>query len=157
MDQERLWAPWRLGYIKGTEEKRPEPEPSSWLDGAEKGCFLCRAAAEPNNADFDKKLFVVSRDQRLVVLLNRYPYSNGPLLISPRRHTANLGDLTDDEHLAISQTIRCMTDRLGTIISCLCWQAYGCYPSRLRRLGRVCAKKLPKMPKLLWARTPRVS
>lgn len=112
MDEQRLWAPWRLGYIKGSESEKPAPEPSSWLRGADHGCFLCRAAAEPAEPAADQSLLVLGRDRLTVTLLNRYPYSNGHLLVSPRRHAASLADLRDDEHLAICRTLRVVTERL---------------------------------------------
>ena len=47
MSIETLWAPWRLGYVKGQDRGTPaEPvEPQAWRPGAEHACFLCRAAA----------------------------------------------------------------------------------------------------------------
>ena len=112
MDQERLWAPWRLGYIKGGEQPPPPPEPSAWLPGADHDCFLCRAAADHSDPDADRKLLVLARTDLVVVVLNRYPYSNGHLLVSPRRHLAQLADLDDDTLLATSQMLRTMTERL---------------------------------------------
>ena len=109
---ERLWAPWRLGYIKGAERPDPPPEPRAWLPGADRDCFLCRAAAEPSSDDADFRQLVVARDEHVVVLLNRYPYSNCHLLVSPRRHVAELSDLTDEEHLAAMRRMARLTDLL---------------------------------------------
>lgn len=66
-----LFTPWRFAYIS-----RPGPD----LD-----CFLCAAAAAP---DDDERL-VVATAAHHVVLLNRHPYSNGHLMIAPRRHLAS--------------------------------------------------------------------
>ena len=117
MDQQRLWAPWRLGYIKGTEEKEPIPEPDEWLPGADKDCFLCRAAAVDSNPDVDALLLRISQTEHTVTVLNRYPYSNAHLLVSPRRHVATLSDLTDNEHLELLQVITTMTGRLEDRVS----------------------------------------
>ncbi len=111
-DNERLWAPWRLGYIKGTEQADPPPEPSGWVPGAEHRCFLCQAAATYTDASADKRLLVAGRGEHLVTLLNRYPYSNCHVLVSPRRHVAHLSDLSDAEHLAAMQTLAKLTDEL---------------------------------------------
>lgn len=109
---ERLWAPWRLGYIKGAERPEPPPEPNSWLPGAEHECFLCRAAAQPAEADADRRMLVIARGEHVVTVLNRYPYSNCHVLVSPRRHVGDLADLTDAEHLAAMQALSRLTASL---------------------------------------------
>jgi ATP adenylyltransferase len=103
---DQLWAPWRIGFITGTETPPPAAgqfEPL-WLPEADKGCFLCRGAAEVAGGDadraaVDRENLVVGRTALSVVVLNRYPYNNGHLLVAPGRHAARLDELTDDEHL----------------------------------------------------------
>lgn len=112
MNEDRLWAPWRLGYIKSTEKPPAPPEPTAWHDGAEHSCFLCRAAATYADADADRQLLVAERNNVSLVVLNRYPYSNGHLLVSPRRHVGTLAELTDAEHLEIMQTLSRLTTLL---------------------------------------------
>ena len=116
-DQERLWAPWRLGYIKGTEPAEAPPEPTRWVEHADHRCFLCRAAAIYDAPNADHGLLVAARDEHVVTLLNRYPYSNCHVLVSPRRHVAELADLTDDEHLAAMRALTrlstSLTERIG--------------------------------------------
>jgi ATP adenylyltransferase len=75
---ERLWAPWRLGFILG-----PKPE----------GCFLCQKPGEQRDAEN----YVLERGSTCFVILNAYPYNNGHLLISPYRHTGDFGVLTTEE------------------------------------------------------------
>lgn len=114
MNEERLWAPWRLGYIKGADKPAPPPEPVSWVDDADEACFLCRAAAEySDDSSADRELLVVRRGANTVTVLNRYPYSNGHVLVAPRRHVATLADLTDAEHLEAMQEITRLTKVLG--------------------------------------------
>ncbi|MEM9184881.1 MAG: HIT domain-containing protein [Planctomycetota bacterium] len=115
LNQERLWAPWRLGYIKGQADTESPPEPVRWVDGADEACFLCRAAADygDNQAEADEQNLVAWRGEFAVVVLNRYPYANGHVLVAPRRHTAELADLTDAEHLEIMQTLSRLTRVLG--------------------------------------------
>ena len=93
---EQLWAPWRLGYIKGDDSKsQPVERPKNFLPGADPGCFICRGVAE--QADRDN--LIVHRSQHSVVVLNRYPYNNGHLLIAPLEHRGRLDELTADQML----------------------------------------------------------
>jgi len=102
---EQLWAPWRLSYIKGERGSAADRE-LKFLPDADPACFLCRAVA---SAD-DRENLVVYRSEKTAVVLNRYPYNNGHLLIIPARHKARLQDLEDDEHLGMQQTITRFTE-----------------------------------------------
>jgi ATP adenylyltransferase len=110
MNFERLWAPWRLEYVSGSEsDSGPQPDPIEWFAGANRVCFLCRAAADYGDAtEVDRRLLVADRRQHTLVVLNRYPYNNGHVLVAPRRHVGELSDLTREEH------IECM-ERLGRL------------------------------------------
>ena len=102
MKEDRLWAPWRLDYITGKSAPEPDPlpEPIAWHEGADRGCFLCRDAAKYDAASqADRQLMVAARGSHTMVVLNRYPYNNGHLLVAPLRHVGELADLTKDEHL----------------------------------------------------------
>jgi ATP adenylyltransferase len=72
-----LWAPWRLEYIEQADE----------LDR----CIFC---------DPEEDL-LVHRGPAALVVLNKYPYSSGHLLVAPHRHVAEFGELTDDEALEV--------------------------------------------------------
>jgi ATP adenylyltransferase len=97
---DRLWAPWRLEYVTGSEPQESPPEPLAWIPNADYECFLCRAAASyGSGSSADRKLRVVARGASAIVVLNRYPYNNGHLLVSPLRHVGDLNDLTRDENL----------------------------------------------------------
>jgi ATP adenylyltransferase len=80
---ERLWAPWRLEYVQNAD--------------AQDGCFLCTAAA----SDDDEGQLVVRRGERAFVLLNKFPYASGHLLVAPYRHGLNFGDLDAAEILEV--------------------------------------------------------
>ncbi len=80
-----LWTPWRMEYIKGKV-------------GKEGGCIFCAA---PDKAH-SKEDLILHRDELLVVLMNRFPYSNGHLLIAPARHVADITDLNETENASIS-------------------------------------------------------
>jgi ATP adenylyltransferase len=79
----RLWAPWRLEYIQSADEQE--------------GCFLCDAAA----SDDDEAHLVVHRGERAFVVLNKFPYASGHLLVAPTRHGLNFDGLDDNEALEI--------------------------------------------------------
>jgi ATP adenylyltransferase len=80
----QLWAPWRLEYIKRADEQP--------------GCVFCDAAAGD-----DKERLVVHRGVHAFVLLNKFPYSSGHLMVAAYRHVGELAGLTDDEALEIHQ------------------------------------------------------
>ena len=119
MDQQRLWAPWRIGYVSGqTSEGETVPEPAAWQEGAEENCFLCRAAAQyAESEDAQRRNLVVEVGDQIVTLLNRYPYTNGHLLIAPLRHVASLSELTDEQHLAAMHALDRFSQRLANLIS----------------------------------------
>ena len=129
MNHHPLWAPWRLGYILG-EEEQPRPLPDL-PPGADPDSFICRAAVDPPalNAGkvdegkakspgehLDRHNLVIHRDEHCVTILNRYPYNNGHLLIAPRAHKAQLGQLDDAETLAaqrlLARWVDVLTDRM---------------------------------------------
>ncbi len=74
-----LWAPWRMEYI---------------LSPKGKGCFICDAIEHP---DEEETLVLHMAVGEGIVLLNRYPYNPGHILVAPMRHVANLGDLSPYE------------------------------------------------------------
>lgn len=83
----RLWAPWRAQYIHAG------GAPTDSVDG----CFLCRALSSP--PERDRENLLVLRGLHTVVMLNRYPYNNGHLLVAPREHRGTLGEF-EGENLA---------------------------------------------------------
>jgi Diadenosine tetraphosphate (Ap4A) hydrolase and other HIT family hydrolases len=111
-----LWAPWRLAYIKGESGNAAAPEPASWRPGAETGCFLCRAAAV--SEDHDRDLGVIERTPQSIVVLNRYPYANGHLLVAPLDHRATLADLADSQLLDLQQRLAAWCSRLEQTLQC---------------------------------------
>lgn len=84
---ERLWAPWRMEYI---------------VNDKPSGCIFC-AAEKPEE---DRERLILHRTSLSFVMMNRYPYTNGHLLIAPFRHTADLNELTDGEMLDLFATVR---------------------------------------------------
>lgn len=82
----QLWAPWRLEYIRG--EQPP-------------GCFLCAEAGAGEDAD----TLVVWRGAHSFVLMNRFPYNAGHVMVVPRRHVARLEALADEELLDLARLV----------------------------------------------------
>ena len=104
MNPDILWAPWRLAYIQGSPAPRPQPvEPATWRTGADRACFLCRAAAV--SPEHDREMGVVVRTGSSVVVLNRFPYANGHLLVAPLDHRATLADLDRDQLLDLQEQL----------------------------------------------------
>lgn len=113
MGFDTLWAPWRLAYIRGEDASQPKNvEPLELPDGADPDCFICQAAAAPE----DPQRHVVYRDQRVLIVLNRYPYNNGHLLVAPVAHCARLDKLSEADHLAIAQTVSRMVGLLEKLL-----------------------------------------
>lgn len=112
MSNEILWAPWRLGYVQGDDHCRPPLiEPMTWRPLADRDCFLCRAAAA--GTEHDRGLLVVARTDRSLVIINRYPYANGHLLVAPLDHRATLADLDPGELLDLQQQLVRFCGTLG--------------------------------------------
>ncbi len=107
MNFDRLWAPWRLEYLTGGEPNNSlPPEPIEWHPDADPTCFLCCAAARyAPDANADRRLLVVERAAHSSVVVNRFPYNNGHLLISPKRHVGDLSSLTIEEHADCMQQL----------------------------------------------------
>jgi ATP adenylyltransferase len=70
-----IWAPWRLEYISDA--------------GTQEGCLFCAEAA----GELGDESLVVMRGERAFVLLNKFPYSSGHVMVAPVRHVAELGNL----------------------------------------------------------------
>ncbi len=85
---ERIWAPWRMTYISNAPR--------------EDGCIFCRA----RDASDDRERLVLSRHKHALIMLNRYPYTCGHLMVVPLRHTADMDDLSDGELLDLMHGVR---------------------------------------------------
>jgi ATP adenylyltransferase len=87
---DRIWAPWRLAYVKDASK------------GGRQECIFCPAS----DAADDRDRLIVHRGDRCFVMLNLYPYTNGHLMIAPFEHVAAIQDLepeTTAELMALAQ------------------------------------------------------
>ena len=100
MHRENLWAPWRWSYIRGLD---PQSSHDSNDDATEKKCFLCEAGACAAESDEARQRLILVRDERGVLLLNLYPYTNGHLLIAPVEHLADLTELSPSQRFGLME------------------------------------------------------
>lgn len=96
---ERIWAPWRIEYIRGEHPK---------------GCIFCDKPRE----DKDEENLILYRGKLNFVIMNLYPYNPGHLMIVPYRHLDRLEDLMPEErndHYEItSRTVGILREAAGT-------------------------------------------
>jgi ATP adenylyltransferase len=99
---EPLWAPWRIEYILGPK--------------AAGGCVFC----VPRDAGADEVAarLVVVGTERSLVMLNRYPFASGHLLVIPRVHTSHLEDLGGEDHDALFRLVRESVVRVKKALRC---------------------------------------
>ena len=76
-----VWAPWRMEYVGS--------------DQTNEGCIFCPG----NDRTQDEERLILYRGEWSIVLMNRFPYSNGHLLIAPLRHSSSFDSLSPDEKL----------------------------------------------------------
>ncbi|MBM3255204.1 MAG: HIT domain-containing protein [Candidatus Omnitrophica bacterium] len=84
---DRLWAPWRIKYVSQKKQK---------------GCIFCSAlkSREPKIKDY-----LIFKSRYSFAMLNIFPYNNGHILVSPKRHVRELSLLEDDEVIDLVKSI----------------------------------------------------
>lgn len=87
---DRVWAPWRMEYITASVK-------------SDRSCFLCIRKEDDDTA------LVVGRKDRAFVVMNRFPYTNGHVMVVPVRHVGSIEELTDDETLDMMALLKMMT------------------------------------------------
>ncbi len=90
----QLWAPWRMTYIDGPKED---------------GCIFCDKV---RGKDLRSSL-VLAETPHSLVMLNKYPYNNGHLLLAPKRHTNELSSLLLDEYWDFCRAFKGAVDNLS--------------------------------------------
>ena len=78
-----MWAPWRMEYILGKKEE---------------GCIFCRALSDQDN-------LTLYKGKVMMVVMNKYPYINGHLLVAPTRHLSLLEQLKKNEMGDLLETV----------------------------------------------------
>lgn len=94
-----LWTPWRMDHVLGK-----ETPPATCL------------FEPPGTFSHDKKQLVLYKSKENIVLLNRFPYSNGHLIVAPLRHVPCLTDLSDKEASSLIGMVRQSGEILKTCL-----------------------------------------
>ncbi|HEY7163478.1 MAG TPA: HIT domain-containing protein [Candidatus Binatia bacterium] len=84
----QLWAPWRMAYI---DEGSKAP-----------GCVFCENLKHKDS----REVLVITQTRHSMVMLNKYPYNNGHLLLAPKRHESELIRLPAEEYVDLSEALR---------------------------------------------------
>lgn len=87
---EQLWAPWRMTYLECKDKNAGDC------------CVFCIR----DRIDEDRQRLVLHRGRHAFVIMNKYPYNNGHLLLAPYRHVPDIIDLTDEEMGEMHQLLR---------------------------------------------------
>ncbi len=93
-----LWAPWRMEYILSGEK--------------EGGCTFCPG----DDRSHDEERFILNVGSKTMIMMNKFPYINGHLLVMPNRHVPGLEKLSDEESLDLLLTVRKSMDILKKVL-----------------------------------------
>jgi ATP adenylyltransferase len=85
-----------MAYIKGLDPAEADPEQPT-------GCFLCTCGQHAAASASGRQDLVLVNDQRGLVVMNRYPYTSGHLLVAPQAHVAALTDMTVDQRAGLME------------------------------------------------------
>lgn len=93
----QIWAPWRMNYIDGVREG---------------GCIFCDKIED----DDLRSSLVLAQTAHSIVMLNKYPYNNGHLLLAPKRHTNQLSSLLSEEYWDLCRAFKRAVDNLSVAL-----------------------------------------
>lgn len=94
---QNLWAPWRIEYILGKREPY---------------CIFC----PEGDGLSDAERLILHRDRLVMVMMNKYPYNNGHLLVAPWRHLASLEELSEEEMKDLMKWVKICTTILQRVM-----------------------------------------
>ena len=92
---ERMWSPWRSEYVARA--------------GDDGECFLCAHLEDTDDAANG----VLWRGERVFVVLNAYPYNSGHVMVAPKRHVGNFGEVEKAELHELMETTQRAVSLLG--------------------------------------------
>ncbi len=95
----KLWAPWRMEYILNEIDKQD-------------GCIFCDFPTKNS----DQEYLILYRSEKCYVIMNKFPYNNGHLMVVPYQHTGDMLDLDDDTLLDIQKTIRKTVEVMRSVL-----------------------------------------
>lgn len=94
----QLWAPWRMAYIdQGAKEN---------------GCIFC----DKLQIGDARAALVLTQTRHTVVMLNKYPYNNGHILLAPKRHEKHLTNLPAEEYGDLNEALRRSVDVVREVL-----------------------------------------
>ena len=94
-----LWAPWRMGYVLSNQN--------------DNGCIFCPG----KDRQSDENRLILRVGQLALVMMNKFPYNNGHLLVAPVRHVPGLEHLSSDEVLDLMLMVRRSIELLKEIMN----------------------------------------
>jgi ATP adenylyltransferase len=95
-----LWAPWRMEYILKAKEGKEDP------------CIFCSRIAQKT----DQQNLILWRGKTAFIIMNRFPYNNGHLMVVPYQHTGNMDDLQTEEQLELFQLLQLAATSLEKVM-----------------------------------------
>ena len=102
----RLWAPWRMEYILD--------------DNKHQSCLFCDISKTNKgkvNKAADKRNLILHRGKHCFVMLNKYPYNSGHIMVVPYFHTSTFDGLSDEVLFDIMKTVRNSVEILKKVLS----------------------------------------
>jgi ATP adenylyltransferase len=105
-DKPPIWAPWRMEYILSPKDKDA---------GARPGCIFCNFPSAPRHSFRENLVLVANEDY--AVMLNRYPFAAGHLLVMPRKHVAHLAELPETDNDALFRAVRLVGERVRALMN----------------------------------------
>ncbi|HIC96975.1 MAG TPA: HIT domain-containing protein [Aquificaceae bacterium] len=96
-----LWAPWRSDYVESV--------------GKIEDCFLCGAASQPENRW--REFLVLYKSSESFIILNKYPYNSGHLMIVPLIHTSSYESLSDATVMDMHRLLKLSLRILGRVFN----------------------------------------
>lgn len=98
---DRMYAPWRLAFLKGqVKDEIPSPTKCIFCDYPRSG------AVDGSPRDWDRRRLIVTTREHAFVILNKYPYTNGHVMVVPRKHTDRVESLDGASYVALNALLR---------------------------------------------------
>jgi ATP adenylyltransferase len=99
---QKLWAPWRMEYIRTAAKDKAPRTKDKGQGPSSRGCLFCTLKRSSD----DEADLILHRGKLGFVVMNRYPYNNGHLMVAPNRHVADYEKLTAEEGLELQRLVQ---------------------------------------------------
>lgn len=111
--RKNLWAPWRIDFMRQLGGESADADSSG-----PPRCFFCDCSAEDASEELLTEQMVLHRSPHAILLMNRYPYVNGHLLVAPRMHVSDLADVPAEMRHGVMDLITLGADALRRTLDC---------------------------------------